>query len=114
MAEAPRAMWRRESTAPFTFILQLMVPGPPHLALVIAWAADFNPSLGGEPLDGTSENGTARSDMGDIDSEDDLGGSPFDLCLARCAHPPGKDDFGWHTEIGAMQFQPNKRNCAGY
>ena len=93
-----------------------MVPGPPHLALVIAWAADFSPSLGGEHLDGTSENGTARSDMGDIDSEDDLGGSPFDLCLARCAHPPIKDDCGWHTESiccpqpkGAMQFQPNAK-----
>jgi hypothetical protein len=39
----------RDSTAPFTFVVQLMVPGPPYQALAIAWAADYDPyAEGGE------------------------------------------------------------------
>ena len=73
----------RDSKAPFTFVVQLMVPGPPFLSLTMAWAADYDPS---KPL--TSEtpqspDGSPSFAGNDGESDSELVKSPFDLCLAR-------------------------------
>lgn len=76
----------RNSKAPFTFVVQLMVPGPPFLSLVMAWAADYDPSKPGNmdtPLH-QAEGSPAFSHRLDPDSDSELTQSPFDLCLARC------------------------------
>ena len=73
-------MGGRKSQAPFTFALQLMVPGPPHRALVIAWAADSDPSALAEAAPPRAEDSCA-----DDDSDSEL--APFELALARCAQP---------------------------
>ncbi|KAK9836134.1 hypothetical protein WJX81_004188 [Elliptochloris bilobata] len=66
-----------KSGAAFTFVLQLMVPGPPHRALVIAWAADSDPSTIAEAA--APDHGDASCAEDDSDSEL----APFDLALAR-------------------------------
>ena len=74
----------RDSKAPFTFVVQLMVPGPPFLSLTMAWAADYDPSkpMSSEtPQSQTDGSPTFSGNDGDSDSE--LVKSPFDLCLAR-------------------------------
>jgi hypothetical protein len=68
-ARAPR----RQTGAAFTFVLQLMVPGPPHRALVAAWATDSEPP---------SVAGAAADD----DSDGDM--APHDLAFARRACVP--------------------------
>ncbi len=35
---------RRNNGAPFTLVLNLIVPGPPWRNLVMSWAADYSPS----------------------------------------------------------------------
>ena len=70
----------RNSKAPFTFVLQLMVPGPPYLSLTMAWAAEYDPSAA------LGDAGTPKSPEGpDGESDSELSQSPFDLCLARCS-----------------------------
>lgn len=69
----------RKSKAPFTFALQLMVPGPPHRALVIAWAADLGPSTLAEAALPRAGDASCADD----DSDGEL--APFELALARCA-----------------------------
>ncbi len=78
----------RDSKAPFTFVVQLMVPGPPFLSLTMAWAADYDPSkpMSSEtPQSQTDGSPTFSGNDGDSDSE--LVKSPFDLCLARLVVP---------------------------
>ncbi|DBA89089.1 hypothetical protein WJX77_009682 [Trebouxia sp. C0004] len=74
----------RDSKAPFTFVVQLMVPGPPFLSLTMAWAADYDPS---KPMSSdTPQSQTDGSPVfsgNDADSDSELVKSPFDLCLAR-------------------------------
>eukprot|EP00891_Asterochloris_glomerata_P006240 jgi/Astpho2/6240/fgenesh1_pg.00088_%23_51_t len=68
----------KNSKAPFTFVLQLMVPGPPYLSLTMAWAAEYDPSAA------LNDAGTPKSPEGpDGESDSELTQSPFDLCLAR-------------------------------
>lgn len=77
----------RNSKAPFTFVVQLMVPGPPFLSLVMAWAADYDPSKPANmdtPIHQTEAH-PAFSPRADPDSDSELTQSPFDLCLARYA-----------------------------
>lgn len=69
----------RKSKAPFTFALQLMVPGPPYRALVIAWAADSDPSALAEAALPRAGDASCADD----DSDSEL--APFELALARCA-----------------------------
>ena len=69
----------RKSKAPFTFALQLMVPGPPYRALVIAWAADLDPSALAEAAAPRAGDASCADD----DSDSEL--APFELALARCA-----------------------------
>lgn len=79
----------RNSKAPFTFVVQLMVPGPPFLSLVMAWAADYDPSKPAHmdtPMH-QAEGQAAFSPRADPDSDSELTQSPFDLCLARWAPP---------------------------
>ena len=38
------ATCRRNNRAPFTLVLNLIVPGPPWRNLVMSWAADYSPS----------------------------------------------------------------------
>lgn len=67
-----------------------MVPGPPFLSLVMAWAADYDPSKPANmdtPLH-QAEGGPAFSPRADPDSDSELTQSPFDLCLARYAQLP--------------------------
>lgn len=71
----------RKSKAPFTFALQLMVPGPPYRALVIAWAADSDPSALAEAALPRAGDASCADD----DSDSEL--APFELVLARCAQP---------------------------
>lgn len=74
----------RDSKAPFTFVVQLMVPGPPFLSLTMAWAADYDPSKRG-PTDSPHSPDASRPSFtgNDADSDSELFKSPFDLCLAR-------------------------------
>ena len=72
------SLLRRKADAAFTFVLQLMVPGPPHRALVIAWAADSDPTVNANAVALHSGGASCAED----DSDSDL--SPFDLALARC------------------------------
>lgn len=72
------SLLRRKADAAFTFVLQLMVPGPPHRALVIAWAADNDPTVNANAVALHSGGASCAED----DSDSDL--SPFDLALARC------------------------------
>ena len=81
-------MGGRKSKAPFTFALQLMVPGPPHRALVIAWAADSDPSALAEAA--LPHPGDAS--CADDDSDSEL--APFELALARCAQPAEASRLG--------------------
>ena len=73
-----QSLLRRKADAAFTFVLQLMVPGPPHRALVIAWAADNDPTVNANAMALHSGGASCAED----DSDSDL--SPFDLALARC------------------------------
>ena len=75
----------RESKAPFTFVVQLMVPGPPFLSLTMAWAADYDPSARPPSETPHSPEGHASFAGIDGDSDSELVKSPFDLCLARSA-----------------------------
>jgi hypothetical protein len=68
-ARAPR----RQTGAAFTFVLQLMVPGPPHRALVVAWATDSEPP-------------SVSNAAADDDSDSDM--APHDLAFARRACVP--------------------------
>ncbi|KAK9823769.1 hypothetical protein WJX72_005371 [[Myrmecia] bisecta] len=70
----------RNSKAPFTFVVQLMVPGPPYLSLTMAWAADHDPCMSGKPQ---TPNTAGSVNSTEVDSDDELGRAPFDLCLAR-------------------------------
>ena len=38
------SLLRRNNSAPFTLVLNLIVPGPPWRNLVMSWAADYSPS----------------------------------------------------------------------
>ena len=90
----------RKSKAPFTFALQLMVPGPPYRALVIAWAADSDPSALAEAAPPRAWDASCADD----DSDSEL--APFELALARCAQlaevgyhglVAGGSTAGWRT-----------------
>ncbi|KAK9814451.1 hypothetical protein WJX72_006118 [[Myrmecia] bisecta] len=59
----------RKSSAPFTFVVQIMIPGPPYVSLVISWAGSADPATLTDQL----ANGRAE------DSEY----SAFDAALAR-------------------------------
>ncbi len=54
----PRAV-RRNSQAPFTFVVNFMVPGPPFRNLVMSWAADEAPPGWGHP--GASATGAPHA-----------------------------------------------------
>lgn len=73
----------RCSTAGFSYVVQIMVPGPPHLGLVIAWG-----SKDAESSMGRTEEGSDGSpkDTG-LDSEL----SPFEIALMRFVS--GNDEF---------------------
>ena len=71
-----------DSKAPFTFVVQLMVPGPPFLSLTMAWAADYDPAKRTTETPHTPEGHTPFAGN-DGDSDSELVKSPFDLCLAR-------------------------------
>ncbi|KAL3141693.1 hypothetical protein ABBQ32_004380 [Trebouxia sp. C0010 RCD-2024] len=74
----------RDSKAPFTFVVQLMVPGPPFLSLTMAWAADYDPSKRPATDSPHSPDGSRSSFAAhDYDSDSELIKSSFDLCLAR-------------------------------
>ncbi|KAL0043136.1 hypothetical protein WJX79_010214 [Trebouxia sp. C0005] len=74
----------RDSKAPFTFVVQLMVPGPPFLSLTMAWAADYDPSKPTSSETPQSQtDGSPTFSGNDADSDSELVKSPFDLCLAR-------------------------------
>jgi hypothetical protein len=68
-AEARCLAGRRNSKAPFNFVVQIMIPGAQPMSLTIAWAADYDPAA----VAGRSGN--------DSESEDRVG--PFDLAFAR-------------------------------
>jgi hypothetical protein len=73
----------RDSQAPFTFVVQLMVPGPPYLSLTMAWAADYDPcAMTPSHTHHLHGHGSPRP-SGHEDSDSELKSSPFDLCLAR-------------------------------
>lgn len=55
--------WVKDSTAPFTFLVQIMVPGSTPIALCIAWAAQTPPES--------------------PDSHQGMSQAPIDLSLAR-------------------------------
>lgn len=38
----------RHSKAPFTFVVQIMVPQSPPLSITAAWSADINPAVAGK------------------------------------------------------------------
>ena len=67
----------RDSKAPFTFVLNLMVPGPRNVALVVSWAAE-------DPAQGCDRPALHDADESGGDTDSDSGASPFDTCLARC------------------------------
>ena len=60
--------WVRDSSAPFIFLVQIMIPGSPPLCLCMAWAAQADP-----------DSPTSASPQ--------LSQSPIDLSLARWAPP---------------------------
>jgi len=73
----------RNSKAPFNFILNLMVPGPQKLALVVTWAAEQAPpvSHATSPDSPLQHEGSSLTSHGDSDSES--GSAPFDVLFAR-------------------------------
>ena len=74
----------RSSQAPFSFVMNLMVPGPRNLALVITWAAEQDPHpLQVEP---STPSMGADGGMSNADSDSEIGSSPFDILLARWAN----------------------------
>ena len=82
LPQLPRpGSWRRHSKAPFNFLLNLMVPGPQSLALVITWAAEQAPMLSSRGSGGASERASSVASQADSDS--DAGSAPFDILLAR-------------------------------
>jgi len=69
----------RHSSAPFMFVVNIMVPASPPLSLTAAWAASTDPTAPRPP------RSTAGSDAGgDGDSDVEVErASPFELALAR-------------------------------
>ena len=57
----------RNNLAPFTFVLNLIIPGPPWRNLVMSWSADYNPAMAASsPRAATPKSSTAgRSDSDD-------------------------------------------------
>lgn len=49
----------RNNPAPFTFVLNLIVPGPPWRNLVMSWSADYNPAGGVSQPRGTPKSSVA-------------------------------------------------------
>ncbi|GMH36538.1 hypothetical protein BSKO_04406 [Bryopsis sp. KO-2023] len=72
----------RCSTAGFTYVVQIMVPGPPHLGLVMAWSSKDDASM--------NRNETS-SDGSPIDSGLDSELTPFEVALMRFVS--GDDGF---------------------
>ena len=95
----------RNSKAPFNFVLNLMVPGPQKLALVITWAAEQNPSLShqnsGSSAPSLQRDHSSVSSHADSDSE--AGSGPFDILLARSDCPQNVLSSG--PEICTVQLE---------
>lgn len=75
---APLLPSMRASTAPFTFIVNILIPGPPHLGLIMSWAAEYNPDAGhgaGQP--------SSPSAVDDSEGELDDLSAPVDIAMAR-------------------------------
>jgi hypothetical protein len=72
----------KHSRAPFTFVVQIMVPQSPPLSLTAAWAADVNPDGAGKAGSTAGSEATSPGGDGDSDTEAEKA-SPFDIALAR-------------------------------
>ena len=79
----------RNSKAPFNFVVNLMIPGPQKLALVITWAAEQAPTTGSshhsspEGHTGPHFRRQLSSASSQAETDSEAGGSPFDTILAR-------------------------------
>jgi hypothetical protein len=70
----------RLNGAPFTFVVNLLVPGPPNRCLVMSYAADYDPMQ----LESPSNAGVASTSGSTLGEESDTEmQSPFDLAFAR-------------------------------
>eukprot|EP00884_Botryococcus_braunii_P002944 jgi/Botrbrau1/12650/Bobra.67_1s0016.1 len=76
---APHLPSVRDSKAPFLFVVQLMVPGPPHQALVISWEADYDPRQEAGEAGPSFDNVLTRFLEGDGPEADDRRNGVFKL-----------------------------------
>ncbi|KAL3136999.1 hypothetical protein ABBQ32_006591 [Trebouxia sp. C0010 RCD-2024] len=73
-----------ESKAPFTFALQIMVPGKTNVSLTLSWSTDYDPIAAAEQP-GAAKQGA----KGDADSE---AFAAFDRCVARFVEGESEGD----------------------
>ena len=80
---APLLPSMRASTAPFTFIVNILIPGPPHLSLIMSWAAEYNPDATSGGGNGAAGVPSSPSAVDDSDGELDDLSAPVDIAMAR-------------------------------
>jgi hypothetical protein len=93
----------KHSKAPFTFVVQIMVPQSPPLSLTAAWAADINPAAAGRA---SSTTGSEATSPGDADSDAEAERAcPFDTAFARFV-AGGDDPESTERRNGAFKLIP--------
>ena len=84
----------QNSTSAFSFVVQIMVPGPPHLALVLTWGSK----------DDSHNRESASMSLDDAecitDPEPEL--PPFDFALAKCLPLPSPHAFPHGCVLGSL------------